>query len=60
MIIFAFIMAFLFSALAGGHLSLILERKRTGHDIPIKEYVWTIIDACIALYWLTVLAGTGK
>lgn len=60
MTIFAFIMAFLFCFLAGSHTSLILERRRTGNNIPSREYIFVVIDAIIGLYWLTVLVGSTK
>ncbi len=55
--LFAFVLAFFFTALAGAHGSLILERKQNGENVPLKEYIWTLVDAAIGLYWMFVLAG---
>lgn len=60
MIIFAFIMAFLFCVLVGAHGSLILERRRRGRTVELKQYFWVAFDAIFGLYWLTVLIGSGK
>jgi tryptophan-rich sensory protein len=60
MIIFAFVMAFLFIALAGAHGSLILERRRKRRVIQRRQYFWVAFDIILGLYWLTVLTGAAS
>lgn len=60
MIIFAFIMAFVLCALAGAHTSLILERRRAGRIVEVRQYIWVAFDVILGLYWLTVLVRSTE